>query len=149
MEYITGEQLQNYLADQFKKVEDLPEEERDEAFMNVIHSEAFHAFEGILSQAFSQPVEVDPDEVTDELVGYYFNLIKFFYEGEKPKQVKLDKENCCVVYIDGTEHEFHDYVDDVDADHIEMCMAIEAISCDIYPVAEIEKRLNERIANEW
>ena len=99
-----------------------------------------------MSDAMGVAREDIPDVVQD-----YFGLIKTVYPGAKPAQVKLDEEDCDLVFIDGVAYDFSDIPHD-DQINTGRRMEIEELLCGGYgelPISEVQVQLNEKIQKEW
>lgn len=88
-------------------------------------------------------------EDVDVIVEDYFHLLKAVYHGEKPHNVTINGGDYYVLTVDGVIYDFDELVHHSDQRNTGRKMEIEMLFSDSVPCDEVQKRLNDKIANEW
>lgn len=88
-------------------------------------------------------------EDIDTIVDDYFYLLKSVYRKGKPHHVSVNREDSYILIVDGVEYDFDLLIHHNDQKNTERRMEIEVLFSDNIPTNEVQKRLNQKIENEW
>lgn len=88
-------------------------------------------------------------EDVDTIVEDYYCLLKAVYRGDKPHNVIVNNEDYYVLTVDGVIYDFDELVHHNDQRNTGRKMEIEILFSDNILCNEVQKRLNDKIANEW
>lgn len=85
----------------------------------------------------------------DIIVEDYFYLLKSVLRKRKPGHVKVSKNDYYVLTVDGEEYDFDSLIRHNDQKNTERKMEISVLFSETVSENEVEKRLNEKIEQEW
>ena len=85
----------------------------------------------------------------DIIVEDYFYLLKSVLRKRKPGHVKVSKNDYYVLTVDGEEYDFDSLIRHTDQKNTERKMEISVLFSETVSENEVEKRLNEKIEQEW
>lgn len=120
------------------------------AFYKILHKlmeKYIKKYGDTLLTAMQKVNEGGDTEDIDTIVADYFYLLKAVLRRKKPSQVTID--SYCVVVVDGVLYDFDELIHHNDAKNTERKMEIEILFSDNIPRDEVQKRLNEKIKEEW
>ena len=86
---------------------------------------------------------------TDIIVQDYFCLLKKVCRQKKPTRIRLSRQNLLQVMADDVPYDFQALIFHNDGKNIERKMEIEALFTDDIPIEEVQKRLEQKIAEAW
>ena len=86
---------------------------------------------------------------TDIIVQDYFCLLKKVCRPKKPTRIRLSRQNLLQVMADDVPYDFQALIFHNDGKNIERKMEIEALFTDDIPLEEVQKRLEQKIAEAW
>lgn len=86
---------------------------------------------------------------TDIIVQDYFCLLKKVCRQKKPTRIRLSCQNLLQVMADDVPYDFQALIFHNDGKNIERKMEIEALFTDDIPIEEVQKRLEQKIAEAW
>lgn len=103
--------------------------------------------EAEILRAMDKVNEGGSTEDIDTIVTDYFYLVKKIAGKKKPSKVSI--RSCSNVILDGESYFLYEEIRHNDARNTERYMEIEALFTDNIPTEEVERRLEEKIRNEW
>lgn len=83
---------------------------------------------------------------TDIIVQDYFCLLKKVCRPKRPTRIKLSRQNLLQVMADDVPYDFQALIFHNDGKNTERKMEIEALFTDDIPIEEVQKRLEQKIA---
>lgn len=86
---------------------------------------------------------------TDIIVQDYFCLLKKVCHQKKPTRIRLSRQNLLQVMADDVPYDFQALIFHNDGKNTERKMEIEALFTDDIPIEEVQKRLEQKIAEAW
>lgn len=86
---------------------------------------------------------------TDIIVQDYFCLLKKVFRQKKPTRIRLSRQNLLQVMADDVPYDFQALIFHNDGKNTERKMEIEALFTDDIPIEEVQKRLEQKIAEAW
>lgn len=86
---------------------------------------------------------------TDIIVQDYFCLLKKVCRQKKPTRIRLSRQNLLQVMADDVPYDFQALIFHNDGKNTERKMEIEALFTDDIPIEEVQKRLEQKIAEAW
>ena len=86
---------------------------------------------------------------TDIIVQDYFCLLKKVCRQKKPTRIRLSRQNLLQVMADDVPYGFQALIFHNDGKNTERKMEIEALFTDDIPIEEVQKRLEQKIAEAW
>lgn len=86
---------------------------------------------------------------TDIIVQDYFCLLKKVCRQKKPTRIRLSRQNLLQVMADDVPYDFQALIFHNDGKNTERKMEIEALLTDDIPIEEVQKRLEQKIAEAW
>lgn len=86
---------------------------------------------------------------TDIIVQDYFCLLKKVCRQKKPTRIRLSRQNLLQVMADDVPYDFQALIFHNDGKNTERKMEIEALFTDGIPIEEVQKRLEQKIAEAW
>lgn len=86
---------------------------------------------------------------TDIIVQDYFCLLKKVCRQKKPTRIRLSRQNLLQVMADDLPYDFQALIFHNDGKNTERKMEIEALFTDDIPIEEVQKRLEQKIAEAW
>ena len=86
---------------------------------------------------------------TDIIVQDYFCLLKKMCRQKKPTRIRLSRQNLLQVMADDVPYDFQALIFHNDGKNTERKMEIEALFTDDIPIEEVQKRLEQKIAEAW
>ena len=86
---------------------------------------------------------------TDIIVQDYFCLLKKVCRQKKPTRIRLSRQNLLQVMADEVPYDFQALIFHNDGKNTERKMEIEALFTDDIPIEEVQKRLEQKIAEAW
>ena len=86
---------------------------------------------------------------TDIIVQDYFCLLKKVCRQKKPTRIRLSRQNLLQVMADDVPYDFQALIFHNDGKNTERKMEIEALFTDYIPIEEVQKRLEQKIAEAW
>ena len=86
---------------------------------------------------------------TDIIVQDYFCLLKKVCRQKKPTRIRLSRQNLLQVMADDVPYYFQALIFHNDGKNTERKMEIEALFTDDIPIEEVQKRLEQKIAEAW
>ena len=86
---------------------------------------------------------------TDIIVQDYFCLLKKVCRQKKPTRIRLSRQNLLQVMADDLPYDFQARIFHNDGKNTERKMEIEALFTDDIPIEEVQKRLEQKIAEAW
>ena len=86
---------------------------------------------------------------TDIIVQDYFCLLKKVCRQKKPTRIRLSRQNLLQVMADDVPYDFQALIFHNDGKNTERKMEIEALFTDDIPLEEVQKRLEQKIAEAW
>ena len=86
---------------------------------------------------------------TDIIVQDYFCLLKKVCRQKKPTRIRLSRQNLLQVMADDLPYDFQALIFHNDGKNTERKMEIEALLTDDIPIEEVQKRLEQKIAEAW
>ena len=86
---------------------------------------------------------------TDIIVQDYFCLLKKVCRQKKPTRIRLSRQNLLQVMADDLPYDFQALIFHNDGKNTERKMEIEALFTDGIPIEEVQKRLEQKIAEAW
>ena len=86
---------------------------------------------------------------TDIIVQDYFCLLKKVCRQKKPTRIRLSRQNLLQVLADDVPYDFQALIFHNDGKNTERKMEIEALFTDDIPIEEVQKRLEQKIAEAW
>ena len=86
---------------------------------------------------------------TDIIVQDYFYLLKKVCRQKKPTRIRLSRQDLLQVMADDVPYDFQALIFHNDGKNTERKMEIEALFTDDIPIEEVQKRLEQKIAEAW
>lgn len=86
---------------------------------------------------------------TDIIVQDYFCLLKKVCRQKKPTRIRLSRQDLLQVMADDVPYDFQALIFHNDGKNTERKMEIEALFTDGIPIEEVQKRLEQKIAEAW
>lgn len=86
---------------------------------------------------------------TDIIVQDYFCLLKKVCRQKKPTRIRLSRQNLLQVMADDVPYDFQALIFHNDGKNTERKMEIKALFTDDIPIEEVQKRLEQKIAEAW
>lgn len=86
---------------------------------------------------------------TDIIVQDYFCLLKKVCRQKRPTRIRLSRQNLLQVMADDVPYDFQALIFHNDGKNTERKMEIEALFTDDIPIEEVQKRLEQKIAEAW
>ena len=86
---------------------------------------------------------------TDIIVQDYFCLLKKVCRQKKPTRIRLSRQKLLQVMADDVPYDFQALIFHNDGKNTERKMEIEALFTDDIPIEEVQKRLEQKIAEAW
>ena len=86
---------------------------------------------------------------TDTIVQDYFCLLKKVCRQKRPTRVRLSRQDLLLVMADDVPYDFQALILHNDGKNTERKMEIEALFTDDIPIEEVQKRLEQKIAEAW
>lgn len=86
---------------------------------------------------------------TDIIVQDYFCLLKKVCRQKRPTRVRLSRQDLLLVMADDVPYDFQALILHNDGKNTERKMEIEALFTDDIPLEEVQKRLEQKIAEAW
>lgn len=86
---------------------------------------------------------------TDIIVQDYFCLLKKVCRQKRPTRIKLSRQDLLQVMADDVPYDFQALIFHNDGKNTERKMEIEALFTDDIPIEEVQKRLEQKIAEAW
>lgn len=86
---------------------------------------------------------------TDIIVQDYFCLLKKVCRQKKPTRIRLSRQDLLQVMADDVPYDFQALIFHNDGKNTERKMEIEALFTDDIPIEEVQKRLEQKIAEAW
>lgn len=86
---------------------------------------------------------------TDIIVQDYFCLLKQVCRQKKPTRIRLSRQDLLLVMADDVPYDFQALIFHNDGKNTERKMEIEALFTDDIPIEEVQKRLEQKIAEAW
>lgn len=86
---------------------------------------------------------------TDIIVQDYFCLLKKVCRPKRPTRIRLSRQNLLQVMADDVPYDFQALIFHNDGKNTERKMEIEALLTDDIPIEEVQKRLEQKIAEAW
>lgn len=86
---------------------------------------------------------------TDIIVQDYFCLLKKVCRQKKPTRIRLSRQDLLLVMADDVPYDFQALIFHNDGKNTERKMEIEALFTDDIPIEEVQKRLEQKIAEAW
>ena len=86
---------------------------------------------------------------TDIIVQDYFCLLKKVCRPKRPTLIRLSRQNLLQVMADDVPYDFQALIFHNDGKNTERKMEIEALFTDDIPIEEVQKRLEQKIAEAW
>ena len=86
---------------------------------------------------------------TDIIVQDYFCLLKKVCRQKRPTRVRLSRQDLLLVMADDVPYDFQALIFHNDGKNTERKMEIEALFTDDIPIEEVQKRLEQKIAEAW
>lgn len=86
---------------------------------------------------------------TDIIVQDYFCLLKKVCRQKKPTRIRLSRQNLLQIMADDVPYDFQALIFHNDGKNTERKMEIEALFTDDIPIEEVQKRLEQKIAEAW
>lgn len=86
---------------------------------------------------------------TDIIVQDYFCLLKKVCRQKRPTRIRLSRQDLLLVMADDVPYDFQALIFHNDGKNTERKMEIEALFTDDIPIEEVQKRLEQKIAEAW
>lgn len=86
---------------------------------------------------------------TDIIVQDYFCLLKKVCRQKRPTRIRLSRQDLLLVMVDDVPYDFQALIFHNDGKNTERKMEIEALFTDDIPIEEVQKRLEQKIAEAW
>ena len=86
---------------------------------------------------------------TDIIVQDYFCLLKKVCRQKKPTRIRLSRQDLLLVMVNDVPYDFQALIFHNDGKNTERKMEIEALFTDDIPIEEVQKRLEQKIAEAW
>lgn len=86
---------------------------------------------------------------TDIIVQDYFCLLKKVCRPKRPTRIRLSRQDLLQVMADDVPYDFQALIFHNDGKNTERKMEIEALFTDDIPIEEVQKRLEQKIAEAW
>lgn len=86
---------------------------------------------------------------TDIIAQDYFCLLKKVCRQKRPTRIRLSRQDLLLVMADDVPYDFQALIFHNDGKNTERKMEIEALFTDDIPIEEVQKRLEQKIAEAW
>ena len=86
---------------------------------------------------------------TDIIVQDYFCLLKKVCRQKRPTRIRLSRQDLLLVMVNDVPYDFQALIFHNDGKNTERKMEIEALFTDDIPIEEVQKRLEQKIAEAW